>query len=1059
MIYCRKKNLIVPLFVIGAAFMFFLGGSDFVVRARIDATAGQKITQTETEAVKLKNAWNEQSVRQSLEFYLKAAKDWETNKNFSDAARCLREAVRLKIMLAEENSAVELLEKSLRLEIKTGNLAGQAETYSLLTIVSTKSGDKKSSRFYHQRASAKAEQADQPNVLAAVYFSSALFFLNEQNFPEMKKQLEKALEIYRATGDKDGETETLTELAYGSIINNDRARGRDFAQAALEIAKSRNNVRNQTFALIALGDAHQRMGEWEQAIRIFNEAEKLFPENLDFYEKAILTNRIGFYHLTFGELNLAKKYFQKAFALFNRINKSEGSSELLSILGQISIEQKNYAEAVNYFDQSRAIAEKSNDALSLATLDLKIGESFFYAGNLPEAEKHFQSSLNYYNKTGLDYRIAEVQEKLGLVYEKQGNLKKAGEKYRLALGMNKKVLSKFAQAQNYYNLARLDDLQNQTASALENIKESIKLTESSRGETANNQLKRSFFSQVYDRYELYIALLMKMHKNFPNENYALQALQAAEQSRARVMLENLALADADFTKDADPETVKRENEIRALLNAKADKLTDLLSQNADKTQIEKLDAEINELNNELEEIKARLRRQSPIYSAVKNPAPFDVAEFQREVLDENSLLLEFSLGARESFLWLVGKREMNFYVLPPRAEIETHVEKLRESLAAREMKEGETIENYQARVAKAEDVYKSESAELGKKLFGQIAEKISDKRLIVVPDGKLHYFPVSALPLPDSQNGDPILLTNETIYEPSAQTLLMLSKNETASAPKNLLVFSDPIFAEDDSRLSAANESGNRETAAKESFRFVESLNALPRLTASKSEADSIANIVGASGSDVFSGFAANRDQLLNLRVADYKIIHFATHGLVNRERPELSGIVLSRFDEKGRKLNEFVRLHDIYGLNLNADLVVLSACDTGLGKEIKGEGLQSLNNAFLQVGAKTVMASLWKVEDGATLELMKNFYDAIKNKNATPSQALRWAQMKLRQNPQYQSPFYWAAFTVQGDFRSAPQISGGFGWRIYLLLIIPILLFGAYGASRFAARGRKANR
>ncbi len=154
---------------------------------------------------------------------------------------------------------------------------------------------------------------------------------------------------------------------------------------------------------------------------------------------------------------------------------------------------------------------------------------------------------------------------------------------------------------------------------------------------------------------------------------------------------------------------------------------------------------------------------------------------------------------------------------------------------------------------------------------------------------------------------------------------------------------------------------------------------------------------------------------------------------------------MLSRFDEKGGKRDEFLRIHDIYGLNLNADLVVLSACETGIGKEVKGEGLMSLNNAFLQTGAKSVMASLWKVEDGATLELMKNFYGAMANEKLTPPQALRQAQIKLRQIPQYQSPFYWAAFTVQGDFRTVPEISNTYGKAIYLFAFVPLLLIGIY--------------
>jgi hypothetical protein len=365
---------------------------------------------------------------------------------------------------------------------------------------------------------------------------------------------------------------------------------------------------------------------------------------------------------------------------------------------------------------------------------------------------------------------------------------------------------------------------------------------------------------------------MKMHEQSKNDSYAVQALQAAEKSRARSMLESLALSEANFVKDAESETVKREKEIRVLLNIKADKLTDFLSRNADKAETEKISTEINKLELELEEIKSNLKQSSPVYSAVRNPAPFDVADLQTNFLDENSLLLEFSFGKEQSYLWTVDKTEVNSYVLPPRDQIENRIENLRGLLTSREVKKDEAIEDYQKRIVESENKYWLEARNLSNDLFGQIAGRITNKRLILVPDGKLHYFPVSALPLPNSDQNEPILLTNEIIYEPSAQTLPLLAKNsnQTSERVKNLLVFSDPVFSIDDVRLSAENkaiENLNTETVLSGTTRFVESLNSLPRLTASKDESNSIVNIVGSSKSDIFSGFSANREQFLKRRL------------------------------------------------------------------------------------------------------------------------------------------------------------------------------------------------
>ena len=617
----------------------------------------------------------------------------------------------------------------------------------------------------------------------------------------------------------------------------------------------------------------------------------------------------------------------------------------------------------------------------------------------------------------------------------------------------RQFLINLLKAQTLFHLAKFEYSQNQSASNLVQINQCLFLTESLNSEIANSANSNvTYFSKVHDRYELYINLLMKKHAASPTENYAVEALQAAEKSRARSMLENLSLSEANFTKDADAATVKREKEIRAALDSKADKLTDLLSGNAERSETDKLDDEIHELEHELEDVKANLKQNSPVYSAIKNPAPFDVAAFQRDVLDDNSLLLEFSFGQDASYLWAVGKNEFNAFVLPPRRQIESRIEKLRELTAAREMKSGESVADFQARIARADEDYKRESKILSGELFGQIADKLAGKRLIIVPDGKLRYFPVAALPMPDSADDQPILLTNETVYEPSAATLALLTETaeKNPAAPKDLLVFADPIFSKQDVRVvdaNGANQAVNSQTTAAqpEKYRFAESLTNLARLDASQYEADSIVEIVGANGATVFSGAGATRENALNASIADYKVVHFAAHGFLDETRPELSGIVLSQVDAHGADQNGVVRLQDIYAMNLSADLVVLSACSTGIGKEIKGEGLMSLNNAFLQTGAKTVVSSLWKVDDEATRELMKVFYREMASGSVSTSEALRRAQISLRRNPQYQSPFYWAAFTAAGDFKSAPKFSNRRNDWLYAGLIVPFALAGIY--------------
>ena len=164
--------------------------------------------------------------------------------------------------------------------------------------------------------------------------------------------------------------------------------------------------------------------------------------------------------------------------------------------------------------------------------------------------------------------------------------------------------------------------------------------------------------------------------------------------------------------------------------------------------------------------------------------------------------------------------------------------------------------------------------------------------------------------------------------------------------------------------------------------------------------------------------FDASRETVLNADLSQYRIVHFATHSLLNNQRPELSGVVLSLVDASGRPRNGFLRLYDIYNLRLGADLVVLSACQTALGREIRGEGLIGLTRGFLYAGAARVVATLWEIDDRTTAELMKHFYQGMLVHGKRPAVALRDAQVAMWRTRGWESPYYWAAFTLQGEWQ-----------------------------------------
>jgi CHAT domain-containing protein len=190
------------------------------------------------------------------------------------------------------------------------------------------------------------------------------------------------------------------------------------------------------------------------------------------------------------------------------------------------------------------------------------------------------------------------------------------------------------------------------------------------------------------------------------------------------------------------------------------------------------------------------------------------------------------------------------------------------------------------------------------------------------------------------------------------------------------------------------------------------------RLRFSRQEADEITRLAAGGENLKALDFTASRPTVTRPETGQYRFVHFATHGLINSQHPELSGIVLSLVDEQGRSQNGFLRLYDIYNLRLGADLVVLSACQTALGKEIKGAGLVGLTRGFMYAGAPRVVASLWQIDDRPTAELMKRFYQGMLAARFRPAAALKAAQVSMWKEKRWQTPYHWAAFTFQGEWK-----------------------------------------
>ncbi|MFY9826026.1 MAG: CHAT domain-containing protein, partial [Thermoanaerobaculia bacterium] len=547
--------------------------------------------------------------------------------------------------------------------------------------------------------------------------------------------------------------------------------------------------------------------------------------------------------------------------------------------------------------------------------------------------------------------------------------------------------------------------------ALVHAGEAVALVDGLRRGFITPNLRAAFLATQRRAYELQIELLMDRQAADPASGGDREALAVSERARARTLLDSLYQGSTgDHGGSLPSELRERRNALRRRLSAKASQ-QQLLADRPGDGKAEALAREIDGLLMDLDGVEAEIRRHDPRYAAFSEPPALGAAEIAA-LLEPGTLLLEYSLGDEKSFVWAVGAGTFRSFSLPPGGQIEKLARQVHDEMSRQE---SGAVPPQEA----AKTLARLLLAPLWKLAAGA-------HRLVVVPDAALHYLPFAVLPVPPPGEGwgaadrEPLLLRREVVFLPSATTLAVQRQRLAGRppAPHQAAVLADPVFVSDDPRLAQAGGAGLRVSQLAGREREGVLRLGFERLAASRREAEALIKLAPAGDVRTMLDFAASRQTVLSGELGSYRILHFATHGLIDPHNPELSGLVLSQLDSSGRPVEGFLRLSEVYDLDLGADLVVLSGCQTALGKEIRGEGLMGMTRGFLYAGVPRVVGTLWRVEDRATAELMSRFYRALWQKKLPPAAALREAQLALRQERRYRDPHSWAAFVLQGEWR-----------------------------------------
>ena len=789
----------------------------------------------------------------------------------------------------------------------------------------------------------------------------------------------------------------------------------DFHQQSLAMAVAAKDPGSQGDALNNLGQIQHQLGDLQGALERYIQASTLFHGLGDRRREATALDNLGGLLAELGQPQKALDIFEQALKLDRDAGARSGEAAVLANLGQTCSALGRFREAHDDFEKALALRRETGERSGEADTLNQLGQHLRKAGQPRESLDALNRALAIQRELGDRQGEAATLHSMGLTQAALGETGTALEWLARARDLARSIHDPATEAAALQELARLELRQGDPQAALARLQTTIDLVESLRGQVAGDRLRTAYFASWRDAYDLAVEALMELHRRQPDAGYDAHAFEISERSRARGLLDLLRQGHVEIRAGADPQLLDQERRLRAELAGKLQRETKLLSDNAPAGQIEEAHREAEALLAEYELLDSRLRGASSRYAGLTRPAEVRLAEVQK-LLDGETVLLEVALGEKRSYLWLVTPAAITSFELPAQEAIQEAAKRAYAGLSAPAPRDPGQRQ--------------ADLAELSRLLLGPVAERLAGKRLAVVAGGALQYVPWAALPDPRSAAGEPLVETHEVVVLPSVSVLGELRRTAAQRQPAALdvAVLADPVFSAGDPRLAVAHRKGPGTPAvtlaalspdAERSARDV-GLTGFDRLSWTRREAEGIA--AEANGGRVVTAldFAASRETATGPALARARVVHFATHGFLDDEAPELSGLVLSLLDREGNPRDGFLRLRDVYNLDLNADLVVLSGCRTALGKDVRGEGLLGLTRGFLYAGAARVMASLWPVRDRATAELMRRFYHALLHDRRPPAAALRAAQRSLRREPRWRDPYYWAPFVIQGDWQTA---------------------------------------
>ncbi len=815
--------------------------------------------------------------------------------------------------------------------------------------------------------------------------------LDNERYEMAYQTASQALTLSESLGDKKRQMRATHLLALAAFHTNRTSEAIRYYKQASATAEEAGIVRGQGIALSRAGMLLRLTGRYEDALFCFNEALRFYRRQRHKAGEALTLSQIGGVYADTADYAKAAQILQEALVLARTLADPEPHAATLLRLIIVEKGRGNLASALQYAQQAEVLLAGQAPTLRHIESLYRLGAAHAALDQPQQAAERFEQALQLASELRAPQFAAIILGDYAGVQLKSGNAAAAFDSAAQAVALlNRGGGSKHQEAQFLATGAEAQLALGNKDKALAGYRLALAALEQARARSIPTEISRAGI--VATRHQVFagaIDLLLSLGR--PEE-----AFDVAEAYHARAFLDVLAESAIDDLDELNPAQQAREDQLFEQISTIQ---KNLWQPDVAAEQEEKLKRELAEAENALELFRLEQRRADPRYAGIKAPQPLSHGRVSAELLDAETALVEYVLGDQQSFAWVIAQGKVASVTLAPAKELSALVAAYRTASASK-------VSSQTAAQAIAK--LRAQSQQLYQKLLQPLEPHLSSAhKLIIVPDGALAYLPFETLAGEPKRGAAPEYLIERFAisYAPSASALAALRALRQNNPPeaKGLIAFGDPVYGKGDSATAngAATERGY-------DFR---------RLPYTRTEVNEIAALFPPAERRLFLGADAQEANVKAEPLSQYRYVHFAAHALIDEERPARSGIVLSVAADS--KEDGALQMSEVMRLKLNADLVTLSACRTGLGQLLKGEGMIGLTRAFLYAGSESVVVSLWNVNDIATATLMKEFYKNLRQ-GLAKDEALRQAKLELIRGRQqaWRHPYYWAAFVLVGDPR-----------------------------------------